>query len=35
LSERFELAFQYTLNDGRTGVAIAAFHGEREGGDDQ
>jgi hypothetical protein len=30
LNERFELAFQYTLNDGRSGVAIAAFHGERE-----
>jgi hypothetical protein len=32
-NERFELAFQYMLNDGRSGIAIAAFHGEREGDD--
>ncbi|HEY2016219.1 MAG TPA: choice-of-anchor tandem repeat NxxGxxAF-containing protein [Bryobacteraceae bacterium] len=31
LNDGFELAFQYSLNDGRSGVAIASFHGEREG----
>jgi hypothetical protein len=35
LNEGFELAFQYSLNDGRSGVAIAAFHGERERGDQE
>ncbi len=33
LNDRFELSFQYTLADGRSGIAIAAFHGENE--DDQ
>ena len=31
LNHRFELAFQYSLTDGRSGIAIASFHGEREG----
>uniref|UniRef100_Q022K5 Uncharacterized protein n=1 Tax=Solibacter usitatus (strain Ellin6076) TaxID=234267 RepID=Q022K5_SOLUE len=35
LNDRFELAFQYTLNDGRSGIAIATFHGAKEGDDDQ
>jgi hypothetical protein len=33
LNDRFELAFQYSLADGRSGIAIAAFHGEKEGDD--
>ncbi|QSA95626.1 choice-of-anchor tandem repeat NxxGxxAF-containing protein [Methylococcus sp. EFPC2] len=33
LNDRFEAVFQYALTDGRTGIAIAAFHGEKE--DDQ
>jgi hypothetical protein len=35
LNDRFELAFQYSLNDGRSGIAIASFHGENEGDDEQ
>jgi hypothetical protein len=31
LNDRFELVFQYSLSDGRSGIAIASFHGEREG----
>jgi hypothetical protein len=34
LNDRFELVFQYSLNDGRSGIAIASFHGEKEGDDD-
>ncbi|MGY6277897.1 DUF7453 family protein [Methylomonas sp. MgM2] len=30
LNDRFEAVFQYALTDGRTGIAIAAFHGEKE-----
>lgn len=30
LNDRFQMAFSYTLTDGRSGVAIAAFDGERE-----
>jgi hypothetical protein len=30
LNDRFEMAFQYSLNDGRSGIAIASFHGENE-----
>lgn len=30
LNDRFEATFQYSLADGRTGIAIAAFHGEKE-----
>jgi hypothetical protein len=30
LNDRFELAFQYSLADGRSGIAIASFHGEKE-----
>lgn len=33
LNDRFELVFQYSLNDGRSGIALASFHGEREGDD--
>jgi hypothetical protein len=35
LNDRFELAFQYSLNDGRSGIAIASFHGEREDDNEQ
>jgi hypothetical protein len=35
LNDRMELAFQYSLNDGRSGIAIASFHGEREEDDKQ
>ena len=31
LNDRFELVFQYTLQNGLSGIAIAAFHGEKEG----
>lgn len=34
LNDRMELAFQYRLTDGRSGIAIAAFHGESEENDD-
>ena len=34
LNDRFQMAFSYTLTDGRSGVAIAAFNGESERGDD-
>ena len=34
LNDRFQMAFSYTLTDGRSGVAIAAFNGEREQEDD-
>lgn len=30
LNERFQMAFSYTLKDGRSGVAIASFDGERQ-----
>jgi hypothetical protein len=30
LNDRMELAFQYALSDGRTGIATASFHGETE-----
>ena len=30
LNDRFQMAFSYTLTDGRSGIAIAAFDGERE-----
>lgn len=30
LNDRFEAVFQYALTDGRTGIAIAAFHGEKD-----
>jgi hypothetical protein len=30
LNDRMELVFQYALRDGRTGIAIASFHGETE-----
>jgi hypothetical protein len=29
LNDRFQMAFAYTLSDGRSGIAIASFHGER------
>lgn len=35
LNDRMELAFQYVLQDGRSGIAIAAFHGETEEGRDR
>src|SRR5205085_416290 len=35
LNDRTELAFQYKLQDGRSGIAIAAFHGETEEDDTQ
>ena len=35
LNDRFELAFQYSLQDGRSGIAIASFHGEKESDDGQ
>jgi hypothetical protein len=31
LNDRFQLAFSYTLADGRSGIAIASFDGEIEG----
>jgi len=30
LNERFQIVFSYTLTDGRSGIAIASFDGERE-----
>ncbi|MGR9052183.1 MAG: DUF7453 family protein [Gammaproteobacteria bacterium] len=30
LNDRFEAVFQYALADGRTGIAFAAFHGDKE-----
>ena len=33
LNDRFELVFEYVLSDGRSGIAIASFHGEREDSD--
>jgi hypothetical protein len=33
LNDRFQMAFSYVLADGRSGVAIASFDGEREGED--
>lgn len=30
LNDRIEAVFQYALTDGRTGIAIAAFHGEKD-----
>ncbi|WKJ90067.1 hypothetical protein QZJ86_18970 [Methylomonas montana] len=33
LNDRFEAVFQYALTDGRTGIAIAAFHGKKEDDD--
>jgi hypothetical protein len=30
LNDRFQMAFSYTLKDGRSGIAIASFDGERE-----
>lgn len=33
LNDRIEAVFQYALTDGRTGIAIAAFHGEKESDD--
>jgi hypothetical protein len=30
LNDRFQLAFSYTLTDGRSGLAIASYNGERE-----
>ena len=35
LNDRFELAFQYVLEDGRSGIAIAAYNGENEQNDDR
>lgn len=37
LNDRFQMAFSYTLSDGRSGIAIASFNGEGEdeGGDQQ
>ena len=29
LNDRFQMAFEYTLADGRSGIAIASFNGER------
>jgi hypothetical protein len=29
LNDRFQTAFSYALTDGRSGIAIASFHGER------
>jgi hypothetical protein len=29
LNDRFQMAFSYTLTDGRSGIAIASFNGER------
>ena len=31
LNDRFQLAFSYALTDGRSGIAIASFDGEKEG----
>jgi hypothetical protein len=31
LNDRFQMAFFYALKDGRSGIAIASFNGEREG----
>ena len=31
LNDRFQMAFSYTLMDGRSGIAIASFNGEKEG----
>jgi hypothetical protein len=33
LNDRFQMAFSYTLTDGRSGIAIASFNGEKEGED--
>jgi hypothetical protein len=33
LNDRFQMAFSYTLTDGRSGVAVAAFDGENEAED--
>ncbi|MDD1621870.1 MAG: hypothetical protein LUQ11_10360 [Methylococcaceae bacterium] len=33
LNDRFEAVFQYSLTDGRTGIAIAAFHGKKQDDD--
>jgi hypothetical protein len=30
LNERFQMAFSYTLLDGRSGVAIASYNGEKQ-----
>lgn len=30
LNDRFQMAFSYTLTDGRSGIAVATFDGERE-----
>lgn len=30
LNDRFQMAFSYTLTDGRSGIAIASYNGERE-----
>ena len=30
LNDRFQMAFSYALTDGRSGIAIASFNGERE-----
>jgi len=35
LNERFQMAFFYTLEDGRSGVGIASFDGEDEDGNSQ
>jgi len=29
LNDRFQMAFEYTLTDGRSGIAVASFNGER------
>ena len=34
LNDRFQMAFSYTLTDGRSGIAVASFDGEK-GGDDR
>lgn len=34
LNDRFQAVFQYALADGRTGIAIAAFHGDKKGDDE-
>jgi hypothetical protein len=31
VNDRFQMVFSYTLADGRSGIAIASFDGEREG----
>jgi hypothetical protein len=33
LNDRFQMAFSYSLTDGRAGIAIASFNGEGEGDD--